>query len=201
MSYSEYLIVLCVVALLGFGGFKHFGQTVSGQVGAATSDIGRIGLARGPAAGPGASTGQASDGARTSGSGGNVGSVSAALEATGTTLSPSSGEATSGEATGGFLSGVGSQAVSAVGSRASAMGHAVVHPVQALERFGTAVGNAVAHPGDTWVATRKVARDTLQNGVEAVQSCSGAAGSRCGAAVASLGVGAGSAVIPGPSFL
>ena len=83
-------VAVFAVALLGFGGFKHFGETVSGEVASATSDIGRIGLAGGHASGAGAPTVVSSTGGRSGDGGTNVGAVSAALEAAGSPESASS---------------------------------------------------------------------------------------------------------------
>jgi len=39
LSFVEYLIVLCVVALLGFAAWQAFGTQVSGQIDASTGDV------------------------------------------------------------------------------------------------------------------------------------------------------------------
>jgi len=47
LSFVEYLIILCVVALLGFGAWKAFGGALAGEVTAASDDVSRIQVANG----------------------------------------------------------------------------------------------------------------------------------------------------------
>jgi len=74
LSFVEYLIVLCVVALLGFGAWRGFGSTLSGEVGQASGDVRIISASSTSSgvavtAGPGATGGGASTAESRSGSG------------------------------------------------------------------------------------------------------------------------------------
>jgi len=82
LSFVEYLIVLCVIALLGFGAWRAFGEAISGEVMLASNDVAVISSSSGGSGGggPGGSGGGAGGAAPSSTGGGTpAGGTSAAL--------------------------------------------------------------------------------------------------------------------------
>jgi len=94
ITFVEYLIVLCVVALLGFGAWRGFGSMVSAEVTEARNDISIVHSSSGGSAASGTSGASGSQG-----SGGVSGGQSAALSGTSGTDSTGGGATQGGSTT------------------------------------------------------------------------------------------------------